>query len=554
MKIASLQISSLAGDVAGNKAKLLTSCKDAADSGAHLAVAPELALTGYPSRDLLVRLEFVEAQLEALRRLAKDTPLPLIVGHVDFANTPNGIKFYNAASFVQDGSVVHTYHKRLLPTYDVFDEARYFSPGTKSSTFAFMQKKIGLSICEDAWNIDTADNKKIYPVCPIELSVKDSPDLLINLSASPYRTGKLSLREHVFSAQSKKHTTPMIVVNLVGAHDDLLFDGQSLCLSKDGNVAVRSLPFKEHISTVEFTDKNDFIVEESDQKDKPLNDDINLALDALVMGIADYAAKCGFSKAILGLSGGIDSALTAALASEALGPENILGVAMPSKHSSNHSVADARRLAENLKIGFELIPISESVDAMEATLAPSFKQTAAGVAEENIQARLRAVILMGLSNKFGHLLLATGNKSEMAVGYTTLYGDMCGGIAVLADVFKVDIYRLAEAFNKRKGFFAIPENTITKPPSAELRPDQKDQDSLPPYEILDPILKHHIEDRLSAKDIVARGFDETTVHAMLKLVERAEYKRFQSPPILRITNKSFGPGRRIPLAGKKIVF
>ena len=552
MKIASLQSSLIAGDIEHNRSKILQSYREAMQDGADMAVSSELALIGYPSKDLLQSINHVRENLDALRLLSTDIKQPLIIGHVDH-ETVNGVDcFFNAASHIEDGTIVQTYHKRLLPNYDVFDEKRYFTSGRNSPIFTILDFKIGISICEDAWNADIPQNKAQYAQCPIALSMDSSPDLLINLSASPFHQKKLTLRESIFSYHSKTHGRPMLVTNHVGAHDDLLFDGQSLAYDNQGELIHRSKAFSEDRVLFEFKKGGSMSPVSHSGRPEAQHNVHALVLDALIMGIRDYATQCDFQKAILGVSGGIDSALTAAIAAEALGPKNVLGVAMPSKFSSNHSLDDAKLLASNLKINFQIISIEDSVESMEQNLAKIFRNAKPNVAEENIQARLRAVILMAISNKFGHLLLATGNKSEMSVGYTTLYGDMCGGLAVLADVYKTQVYQIAKVFNTRKGFDAIPKNSLTKPPSAELRPDQRDQDSLPPYHILDEILELHIEKKLSPRKIQKMGFDKNVVEKSLRLYERSEYKRFQSPPILRVSPKAFGPGRRFPIAGSKV--
>lgn len=555
MRIALLQSKVVAGDIAGNVVRILEGASKALDMGADLVVTSELATVGYPSRDLLSRDDVIDRNLVALDELQRKLPIPAIVGFVDRKQSEEQRSVYNAAAFLANNTIQHVYHKRLLPTYDVFDEWRYFDVGRTESLIDFGGIRIGLSICEDAWNISTQNNTSRYRDFPIRESVQAGADLLINLSASPFRMGKRALRKEIFGAQARLNKRTLLVANLVGAHDDLIFDGGSMFFSPDGTCIAQANEFGEDILLCDVSDpaRPQLPNASTTARSNTGKSENEAILDALILGVQDYATTCGFKSAILGLSGGIDSALTAAIAAEALGPGQVHAIAMPSQYSSDHSIHDAQNLAKQLGLAFQLIPIQQSVETLEASLQNAFAGKQEDVTEENIQARMRALILMALSNKHGHLLLATGNKSEMAVGYTTLYGDMCGGLAVLADVFKTRVYQLAELFNQRKGFDAIPQSTMTKAPSAELRPNQTDQDSLPEYEVLDEILRLHIEESLKHEDITKKGFSRELVDQSLRMLARTEYKRFQSAPILRVSKKAFGPGRRMPIAARPLV-
>lgn len=555
MKVALVQESPIVGDLQGNVDRLLVALERAKQEGADLAVCAELAISAYPPRDLLDQPHFVEKQLAALQRLAEMSPIPALVGFVDHACEVGIERLYNAAALIEDGVVRDVIHKTLLPTYDVFDERRYFSPATERRLLEFGGFKIGVSICEDIWNNSehfgsNHGEPRRYVSDPIDELQALGADLLINLSASPFWADKREMRQTMLQAQAKRHGLPLIVVNQVGAHDDLIFDGGSMAIDASGELRGSCKEFSTDLLIVDVSEDHRHI-KLADRRSHAFGEpgEIEACLDALVLGLRDYATKCGFTSVVLGLSGGIDSALTAAIAALALGPENVHGIALPSKYSSEHSLSDAEALAKAMGIHYQVISIEGPVAALEASLAPSFEGTEQGVTEENIQARARGVVLMALSNKFGHLLLNTGNKSEVAVGYCTLYGDMCGGLSVLSDVFKTDVYRLALAVNARAGKSVIPASTIHKPPSAELRPGQLDQDSLPPYDILDPLLARYVEQQESVESL-QRDFDPAVVEHVIGLVRRNEYKRYQLAPGLKVRSKSFGSGRRMPLACK----
>ncbi len=550
MKVALVQESPIVGDFQGNVDRLLISLERAAALGADLAVCAELAISAYPPRDLLDRPDFVGEQLLALERLAAHAALPTLVGFVD-RNERDGIKhLWNAAALLDGGKVVDTIHKTLLPTYDVFDERRYFTPAPHRRLLHVGDHKLGVSICEDIWNHSEYWEDRRYHEDPIEELVALGAEVIINLSASPFWMDKRRVRQEMLQAQAAHYGLPLLVVNQVGAYDDLIFDGGSVAIDAAGAVCGSCKEFQTDLLVVDLASDHKHIATAKRQTHAFDEEGETLAcLDALILGLRSYAHTCGFQSVVLGLSGGIDSALTAAIASEALGPENVYGVALPSKYSSDHSLTDAKALASAMGVHYQVISIEETVAALERSLASSFEGTEEGVTEENLQARARGVILMALSNKFGHLLLNTGNKSEVAVGYCTLYGDMCGGLSVLSDVFKTDVYKLSLAVNKRAGKAVIPESTIRKPPSAELRPGQLDQDSLPPYDVLDPLLARYVEQHESAESL-AKDFDPETVQHVIRLVHRAEHKRYQLAPGLKVRSKSFGPGRRMPLACK----
>lgn len=555
MKVALVQESPIVGDLQGNVDRLLVALERAAEQGAQLAVCAELAISAYPPRDLLDQSHFVEKQLAAMQRLAERTPLPTIVGFIDRAVVEGIERLYNAAALLEGGEVRDIIHKTLLPTYDVFDERRYFTPASERRLIPFGNYMLGVSICEDIWNNAERDESepweaRRYLRDPIDELTALGADVLINLSASPFWADKREVRQTMLQAQARRHKLPLLVVNQVGAHDDLIFDGGSMAIDATGKLCGSCKEFASDMLVIDIEADHQHIVM-TDRRSHGFGEpgEIEACLDALVLGLRDYATKCGFKSVVLGLSGGIDSALTAAIASLALGPENVHGIALPSKYSSDHSLTDAKALADTMGIHYQVIPIEGAVAAFEAALVPSFEGTNEDVTEENIQARARGVMLMALSNKFGHLLLNTGNKSEVAVGYCTLYGDMCGGLSILSDVFKTDVYKLALAVNARAGRPVIPEATIQKPPSAELRPGQLDQDSLPPYEILDPLLMRFVEEQESVESL-QRDFDPAVVEHVVGLVRRNEYKRYQLAPGLKVRSKSFGPGRRMPLACK----
>ena len=555
MKVALVQESPIVGDLQGNVDRLLAALERAAAQGAELAICAELALSAYPPRDFLDQPHFVEKQLAALQRLAEQTPLPTIVGFIDRVLVDGVQGLYNGAALLQDGQVRDVIHKTLLPTYDVFDERRYFTPASERRLIEFGKYKLGISICEDIWNnsewneLEHWESKR-YHIDPIDELTALGADVLINLSASPFWADKRQIRQTMLQAQARRHKLPLLVVNQVGAHDDLIFDGGSMAIDATGEVTARCKEFETDLLVVDLSE-NHSVSGPAGRMGHDFGEagEVEACLDALVLGLREYAQKCGFHSVVLGLSGGIDSAVTAAIAALALGPENVHGIALPSKYSSQHSLTDAKALADAMGIHYQVISIEKTVSALESTLAPSFEGTEEDITEENLQARARGVVLMALSNKFGHLLLNTGNKSEVAVGYCTLYGDMCGGLSILSDVFKTDVYKLALAINARAGKAVIPISTIEKPPSAELRPGQLNQDSLPPYDVLDSLLARYIEEHESAESL-ERDFDPAMVQRVLGLVRRAEYKRYQLAPGLKVRSKSFGPGRRMPIACK----
>jgi NAD+ synthase (glutamine-hydrolysing) len=546
MRIALCQLNPTVGDLAGNARLVLDAAARAAESGADLAVFPELILTGYPPQDLLDRPDFLDAADAALRHVCECAPagLGLILGHPVRNPNASGKRLTNAALLVEGGEVVDAVAKALLPTYDVFDEYRYFEPGRTRHVVTFRGLRLGLHVCEDMWNNEAVAPYWLYDANPIDELAALGVDLFVNVSASPFAVGKPAERRALIAESCREHGVPFVYVNQVGANTELIFDGDSQVQSADGVVLWRARDFEE-----------DFFVwdvgTQAPGPVAPVPADIPAMHDALVLGLRDYVRKTGpgvFHKALVGLSGGIDSAVTAALAAEALGPDRVMGVTMPSAYSSSGSVTDSLALAEALGMEVHEVSIRPAVDAFAGMLAPLFAGTDEGVAEENIQARARGVTLMAVSNKFGHLLLTTGNKSEMAVGYATLYGDMSGGLALISDVYKTDVYRLARHINERAGREVIPEATLTKPPSAELRPGQVDQDSLPPYDVLDAVLLRYVERHQGVDAIVAEtGLDRALVARVAGMVDRNEYKRRQAAPGLRVSNKAFGHGRRLPI-------
>jgi NAD+ synthetase len=539
MKIALAQINTTVGDLVGNEAKILEWAGRAEAAKADVVLFPELTTTGYPPRDLLLKKNFVAQNLAALQRLAgKSGETAMVVGYVGENKNATGREVTNEAAVLHRGKIVETRTKSLLPTYDVFDEDRYFEPARENRPFSLNGAKWGLSICEDIWNDEDFWPHRRYQANPIAPFVSAGVDCILNISASPWTVGKEKVRYEMLSSLARKAGRPVACCNLVGGNDELVFDGGSLVFNGRGELIGRAEPFAE-----------DFIVVDTEKASAlfpPARADKENVYRALVLGLRDYFQKCGFHSAILGLSGGIDSAVVACLAAAALGPQNVRGVSLPSQFSSAGSLEDARLLAERLGLVYDVIPIQATFATVCQQLKPALAGFPADTTEENIQARLRGVLLMALSNKFGALLLTTGNKSELAVGYCTLYGDMCGGLAVISDVPKTMVYRLAQWINREREI--IPRSTMTKAPSAELRPNQTDQDSLPPYETLDAILEKYVVHGRAASEIIAEGLPEAAVKQVIRLIDSNEYKRRQAAPGLKVTSKAFGVGRRFPIA------
>jgi NAD+ synthase (glutamine-hydrolysing) len=546
VKIGMLQLNSTVGDFAGAVDRLVHAYQEACRLGAELAVAPELYLCGYPPRDLLLRSDFVEQNLVALHETAKQIKeVPLCVGFVDRNPNRPGKPLLNSAALLQDGKILQRFHKSLLPAYDVFEEDRYFEPASSLATFPLKGRKLAITICEDIWNDEDFWPERRYQLDPVKELLSQGADLIINLSASPWHAGKERTRLAMLSQVALGERTPLVQVNLVGANDELIFDGHSLALDAHGQVLSVGKGFAEEVLVVEMDpDRQTSTSSPNLQMEWPSVEE--QLFRALSLGTRDYVRKSGFQSVVVGLSGGIDSALTAVVAVEALGAEHVLGVAMPARFSSEGSLRDAQALALNLGIGFEVLPIEPAVQAVEGQLAGLFQGLPRNEAEENIQSRLRGVTLMALSNKFKSLVLTTGNKSELAVGYCTLYGDMCGALAVVADLFKTEVYRVARWVNREKPI--IPEESLTKAPSAELRPNQTDQDSLPPYEVLDQILEDYVVKDLGREEIIARGFEPSLVNDIINKITFSEYKRRQAAPALKVSPRAFGMGRRIPIA------
>ncbi len=590
LKVALVQFNPTVGDIDGNTRLILERIDAARAAGATLVLFPELAVFGYPPKDLVHRRDLVARNEQAVQRIAEQAHgLTVLVGFVQRDAAGSGKGIYNAAAVCRDGRIIAAYQKMLLPTYDVFDEARYFTPGREVVVFDQPTDagtvRFGLSICEDLWNDEQFDGRRVYGVDPVARTVAAGAQVLLNLSGSPFRVGVEELRTNLFGKQSRAHRTPVLYVNQVAGNDDLLFDGGSFALDARGEVVARARAFDEDILLLDLDG-----AAPRRGRIEPYPDATGSIHAALVLGIRDYMRKCGFREAVVGLSGGIDSALTAALAVEALGPDRVFGVCMPSRYTQKRSVDDARALAENLRIPFEIIPIEDVHSSYERALQPHFAGRKPDVTEENIQARIRGNLLMSLSNKFGRLLLTTGNKSELAVGYCTLYGDMCGGLAVLSDVPKTLVYELSRRINAtclppyqggteggsshapapmyepqaqargssplvRESLLTsarplIPQSTIDRPPTAELRENQTDQDSLPPYDTLNAILERYVEGDRTIEEIAAEGFDRATVERVARMVNQSEYKRKQSPVGLKVTSRAFGTGRRMPIAAK----
>lgn len=546
MKIALGQINPTVGDFSGNAAKMIDFSRRAQAQGAGLILFPELSVCGYPPRDLVERPSFVARNRETAERIAVETRgIAVICGLVTPAASETGKTVMNSAALLMDGKVAFIQSKMLLPTYDVFDEMRNFAPAKKQELFPFCGNRMALTICEDAWNDKQFWHKRLYTIDPVEALVQSGGNFVLNISASPFWIGKRDFRRDMLASIARQHKVPVVMVNQVGGNDSLVFDGSSLVLDPEGKVIAQGKSFEEDLILFDPRELKGDIHEQ-------ISGDDASAYAALVLGTRDYMRKCGFRKAIVGLSGGIDSALTATIASDAVGPENVIGVGMPGPYSSQGSIDDARTLAGNLGIRFELLSINSAYEAYRQTLQPVFSGTKEDVTEENIQSRARGTLLMALSNKLGAIVLSTGNKSELGVGYCTLYGDMVGGLAVISDVPKTLVYRLSHYVNSRRA--VIPQATLEKPPSAELRPDQKDSDSLPPYEVLDAVLEDYVEDLRSAEQIAKdRSFDIEVVRRVICMVDRAEYKRQQAAPGLKISPKAFGYGRRFPIAAKSEV-
>jgi NAD+ synthase (glutamine-hydrolysing) len=545
MKIGIAQINTTVGDLEGNRALVIDAYRKLSETGAELVVFPELVVCGYPPRDLLLKSRFVADNIASLQAIAAASgEVPLIAGFVARNESGKGRSFYNAAAWCAEGAVAAVAHKCLLPTYDVFDEDRYFQSAEQPCIVEFRGLKFGLTICEDIWTHASLGTKALYHHDPLESLAARGIDFLINVSASPWHYGKSPVRESLVTNAARKCGCPAIYCNAVGGNDELVFDGHSVAATPDGRIVTALAGFREELCLFD-TESQEPVISPQYRQDEAAE-----IHDALVLGLRDYAHKSRFHKALLGLSGGIDSSVTAVLAVEALGADNVMGISLPSRISSEHSKSDAAALAANLGIDYRDLPIADVVAAAESSLAPLFAGLPTDVTEENLQARSRGLLLMAVSNKLGALLLTTGNKSELAVGYCTLYGDMCGGLAVISDLPKVKVYELARWINRSREI--IPVNSIDKPPSAELRPDQMDEDSLPPYEILDAILEMYVENGRSRAEIIAAGFDEAVVNDIIRKVDLNEYKRKQAAPGLKITPLAFGVGRRIPIVQRYV--
>jgi len=542
MKIAIAQLNYHIGNFEGNLQKMLNAVNEAKLRGADIVCFAELATCGYPPRDFLEFDDFIrlsEASIERLTQAADG--IAIVVGAPSKNPLIEGKDLYNSVYFLADGVIQYVQHKTLLPTYDIFDEYRYFEPASQWNIVEYQGKRIALTVCEDLWNL--GNENPMYTICPMDEMMTQQPDLMINVSASPFHWAQAQERIKVMQANVQSYQLPLFYINQSGAQTELIFDGGSLVLSPDGLVYDELPYFQETLKIYELAE-----VLEGGQEQQQPKEKMQLMHDGLLTGISDYFGKLGFKKAILGLSGGIDSALVAVLLVRALGKDNVRGVLMPSQFSSDHSVNDARHLAENLGIQYDIIPIESIYQSHLQAMEPHFWATSFGLAEENLQARIRGVLLMAFSNKFGHILVNTSNKSEMAVGYSTLYGDMCGGLSIIGDVYKTEVFEMCQFINQQQEL--IPANIINKPPSAELRPDQKDSDSLPDYAVLDQVLYQYIEQHRDPQDIIAMGFDAELVQRILRMVNINEFKRYQTPPVLRVSSRAFGMGRRMPIVGK----
>lgn len=540
MKIALVQINPVIGDFERQCQNMVSKAAVAKEKGCDLVIFPELAVCGYPPRDLLEQKAFIDANQSALEYLVNTiTGIGVVVGFVAPNTDGPGKALFNSAVLFEDGRVLYQVNKQLLPTYDVFDEHRHFEPGQPNLPFVYKGRRLGLTICEDVWNDKDVFDHRLYAFDPVDRLAQAGMDLLINIAASPYHKGKIDFRDHMLSIIANKHKLPVVFVNQVGGNDQILFDGVSTVFNDTGEVVARARDFKE-----------DLVVFDTDSgkgEIHPVSEShVASVLNALVMGTRDYVIKCGFQKAVIGLSGGIDSALTAVIAQQALGSENVSTVFMPSKYTSEQNFEDTRILAGNLDLPYTIIPIDDIFNQFVGQLVPDANPRQPGITEQNIQARIRGTLLMGISNRDGSLVLTTGNKSELAVGYCTLYGDMNGGLAVISDVPKTLVYEICRTINTKKE--VIPQRIIDKPPSAELAPDQTDQDDLPPYEVIDPILEGYVEEAKSKTELVAAGFDARAVEEVIRRVDQNEYKRHQAAPGLKVTPKAFGEGRRYPLA------
>ncbi len=542
MNIAVAQLNFHIGNFEGNVKKMLEAVETAKKQGADLICFSELTTCGYPPRDFLEFDDFIDLAEKAVATLAKAShDIAIIVGSPSRNPVIEGKDLFNSAYFLHEGEIKAVQHKTLLPTYDVFDEYRYFEPASEWNIVEFKGKRIAMTVCEDIWNI--GNENPLYKICPMDELMPQNPDFIVNLSASPFSYIHHDSRKHVVDANIKRYGIPLFYVNHIGAQTELVFDGGSLVVSPNGKLHDELPYFEECIRTYSLGD-----VVKGEKDGSQENTKMALIHDAIVLGIKDYFGKLGFKKAIIGLSGGIDSAVTTVLAARALGNENVRVVLMPSQYSSDHSVKDAEDLAKNLGLEYDIVPVKSVYESYMDLLKPQFEGLAFNVTEENLQARIRGMILMAMSNKFGHIVLNTSNKSEAAVGYGTLYGDMCGGLSVIGDVYKTEVFELAEYMNKDGE--VIPVNTITKPPSAELRPNQKDSDSLPEYDVLDAVLFQYIEKRQGPKELIEMGFDEKLVKRVLRLVNINEFKRVQTAPVIRVSSKAFGMGRRMPIVGK----